>query len=527
MFDRSSARRWPSLAGLLTLALILPLCGVALTTVGTSAQNANPAATLRFVNAIAGGGPVDVLLDGSPIAQGLAFGTATEYASVPAGDHGIQVMQAGQDQGQPLTDQKETLDGGAAYNLIIGAQNNQYKAQLLQVNLDSVSVGQARYQFIQAAPDLTNLTLQFGDSSGGNGSTNTGNTTNGSGVGTGDFLAGGGYQEIDAGTYTLHVTNGGDNQPNFTSPTVTLDSGQVYDLVIIGQQSDQSLSILTLITQVLAPCGTQLGVGKPTDACARFIHVSPDAGAVDILIDGTAAAKSTSYGTATEFTALASGDHEIQIVPAGGSASAALIDQTVTFDAGQAYQFAIVGLAAENGDNGLKLHQDSIDLSPLPAGQARARLINAVSGGGNASATDSSGNKLFDNVGFNSASDYGVVNAGTVDLTFQVEMSGDQSPISVAGKGTEFKEGMVYDLFLIGNAADKSTVQLLVLTTQATVRSGAQSTPVSVVSPVPPTQASPVTAASATVVGGSPTTEAVGTAPVTPVVLTPTPTPAS
>src|SRR4051794_8562176 len=148
------------LSAVLTCALLLSFAGAA------RAQDANPAATIRFVNAISGGGPVDVMLDGNPIAQGLAFGTATEYASLPAGDHGIQVMQAGQAQGQPLVDQKVTLDGGAAYNFLIGSQNNQFQAQLLQVNLDAVNVGQARYQIIQASPDLGNVNLQLGDTGG-------------------------------------------------------------------------------------------------------------------------------------------------------------------------------------------------------------------------------------------------------------------------------------------------------------------------------------------------------------------------
>src|SRR5947209_15965490 len=86
-----------------------------------AAQSTKPAATMRFVNAIAGGGPVDVLLDGNVIAKGLTFGTATKYASLPPGDHGVKVTLAGQDQGQPLIDKTVSADSGAAYTFLVGS----------------------------------------------------------------------------------------------------------------------------------------------------------------------------------------------------------------------------------------------------------------------------------------------------------------------------------------------------------------------------------------------------------------------
>lgn len=534
MWKRISLRQsW--LAVLLVLGLIVGFGGAAPNRV--AAQNATPAASLRFVNAIAGGGPIDVMLDNTPIAQGLAFGKATEYASVPPGDHGLRVFEAGKDQGQPLIDQKATVEGGAAYNFIVASQNNQFQAQLLQVNLDAVGVGQARYQIVQASPDLGDTSVVLGDTNGNNANSSSGNndtgntattvsTNNDNAAGNGGFLGGGGYQDVAAGTYTLHLVNGDNSELAIQSPSVTLASGKVYDLLIVGQNADQSLSVLPLVTDVFAPCGTQLKVGKPTDACARFIHVSPDAGQVDILIDGTPAAQAISYGTATEFTPLASGDHQIQVVPTGGAAGSAMLDETVTFDAGQAYQFSVTGLANGDGDTKLALHQDQIDLTPLPAGQARLRVINTVVNGGDATTT-AAGNNLLDTAAYGKATQYALVNAGSLDLSFQIERGNDQAPLTVDAKGTQLKEGSVYDVFLIGNASDQSTVQALVLTTQATVRQGAQGTPVTIVSPGPQTQASPVSAASATVVGGSPVGSPVGTAPVSTVVATATPTPVS
>jgi hypothetical protein len=271
-----------------------------------------------------------------------------------------------------------------------------------------------------------------------------------------------------------------------------------------------------------------LNVGTPSDACVRFIHVSPDAGPVDILVDGQIVVKNASYGAVTRFTPISAADHKVQVFPAGQDTGSALLDQTFTFTAGQAYQFSVLGFHSQRtgGDQGLRLHQDQIDLTPLPAGQARVRLVHAVPGGGAATVKTAQGTTLIDSTSFDNASDYVVVDAGSYDLTVKLAQSGDQNPITLDAKGTQFKEGTVYDLFVIGRP-DANSVQVLVLTAPASVRTGAQGTPVSIASPGPATQASPVGAATVVTIGATPAGTPVGLAPSSPIAMTPTTTPSS
>src|ERR1700759_2116269 len=53
-------------------------------------------ATVRVVHASPGAPNVDVLIDGQPVVQNLAFGSATEYFPVSSGDHKIQITPTGQ-----------------------------------------------------------------------------------------------------------------------------------------------------------------------------------------------------------------------------------------------------------------------------------------------------------------------------------------------------------------------------------------------------------------------------------------------
>jgi len=502
----------------------------------SAAQQTQAAGTIRFVHALAGGGPVDVLLDGNPIVKGIAFGTSTEYVSLPPGDHGIKVVQAGQDQSTPYVDQTVTVKSGAAYIFVIGGQTTKIDAQVFSVNLDAVDVGQARYRIIQASSELGDVSVQLGDNanatSGGNVSgaaanAASGNTTGSLGGSIG-YLVDAGYQQAAAGSYTMHVNTASTNQAAFAAPTIMLDSGQVYDLIVVGQSADQSLTILPLVTTVFASCSTLLGVGTQKDACVRFVHVSPDAGAVDVMVDGVAVASKISYGSVTMFTAVANADHQIQVVPTGQPASAAVLDKTMTFSTGQAYQVAVVGLATKDNEdnNNLALHMDAIDLTPLPAGQARVRIIHAVPDAGETTVSTADGTALLDKVTFNNASSYALVNAISYDLKIQVALSGDQGPIVVNAPGTAFTEGMVYDLFLIGRTTDVSSVQLLVVTSQSTVRTGAQGAPIIIGSPAAPAAASPVGSASVTVIANVSAGTPVGTAAASPIAMTATPMPA-
>ena len=490
------ARAW--ITGLLSVALIATL-GLSFAHRAT-AQGTQASATVRFVHAIVGGPPVDVLLDGEPIAKNLAYGTATEYAPLPAGDHGIKVVQAGQDQSQPLIDKTIMGGSGAAYNFIIGSQNNAYQAQLLSVDLHAIPVGQSRYRIVQASPDLGDVSIGLGvENNASNGANAAASNTNGG------FLADNGYLQVASGTYTLRVFNSSGTSASFTSPSITLTTGKVYDLVVIGANANRSLQVLPLVTSVFEPCSSILNVGTPSDSCVRFIHVSPDVGPVDILIDGGIVVKNISYGAVTRSASLSAADHQVQIFPAGQTTGSPLLDQTITFTAGQAYLFSVLGFHSQGagGSQGLRLHQDQIDLTPLPTGQARVRLVQAVPGGGQATVTTAQGAALINAVSFGDSSDYVVLNAGSYDLTVKLAQAGSQNPITLNAKNTQFKEGTVYDLFVIGRPQTNS-VQVLVLTAPASVRTGAQGTPVSIESPVASPAASEVGAAAVTAISATP-----------------------
>ena len=81
---------------LLTFVAIAGLVGLALPGSARAQEDQEPDATLRIVHASPGAPAIDVLVDGQPFATNVAFGVATDYAPIPAGDYKVQVVATGQ-----------------------------------------------------------------------------------------------------------------------------------------------------------------------------------------------------------------------------------------------------------------------------------------------------------------------------------------------------------------------------------------------------------------------------------------------
>src|SRR5215218_3770928 len=120
-----------------------------------------------------------------------------------------------------------------------------------------------------------------------------------------------------------------------------------------------ALSVPLTFAQQATPSVT--GVPNPT---VRVVHASPDAPAVNVVVDGQPVAENLAFGSATEYLDLPAGDHQVQVVPA--DSDAAIIDQTVTLEGWSSSILAVVGDLAN-----IQLQQQAVDVSETDPGQAR------------------------------------------------------------------------------------------------------------------------------------------------------------
>jgi hypothetical protein len=186
-------------------------------------------------------------------------------------------------------------------------------------------------------------------------------------------------------------------------------------------------------------------------------HLSPDAPAVDIYVNGNLTLSGVPFGAVSDYLDLASGDYRIQVTPAG-DASLSVIDATVTLQSGNVYTVAATGLLSA-GDL-----QPLILLDDLSTGAgARVRVVHTGPDAPGVDIAVANGPVIFSDVTFREASPYGEVDAGTYNL--EVRVAGTQT-VALSLPGVELSGGTTYTIFAIGLLADGSLSALAVVDAQ-------------------------------------------------------------
>jgi hypothetical protein len=417
-------------------------------------QSTEPDATIRVVNASPGAPNLDVIVDGAPLFTDVAFGSATEYAPIAAGDHQIQFVPTGEGTDAALIDEEKEFDSGAA--LILAAVNNLSDIELKQydVDLDAVDEGKALVRAINVAPDTEGLNVSV-----------TGGDELFSGL---DFNDVSDYEDQDPGVYDLDIGRD-DEQPLASATGVEFLEGHVHDLFILGSSEGTELTFLSLVTSTSPSCSEVLGVGGAEDACVRVVNADAGAQELDFLVNESPIATGVAFGTASDFAAIPAGDdREFVVVPVGGDPADSIADETESLDPGQAY---LVVLAGRTDDEDLLIKE--VDLTPLPEGQSRVRMIQASQDTDEGDLVVTDGDELFGGISYKDATDYKTVDSGTYDLQFQVD-----DEILVRATAVQLKENMTSELVLIGSREDGS-LELVLIESPAASREGGVSTPVS------------------------------------------------
>jgi len=443
--------------GLISLALglivIVGLVGMSMPGTATAQEDQEADATLRIVHASPGAPAIDVLVDGQPFATNVAFGAATDYAAIPAGDYKVQVVATGQTADTAVIDMDLEAEAGKAYIFAAAKPLNEIEGKLFEVNLDAVEEGKARVRAIHLSPDAGDIDIVV-----------TGGDELFGGIGFEDASD---YTDIDPGTLSLDVR--GDDDRILTSVAgIEVAAGGTYDIIALGQISDQSLALVPLVTNVNRPCATMLGLeAGDQDSCIRVVHASPGSPAVDVYVNGSPGVAGLAFGTATEFVAIPAGEEvKIQVTAEGAALDTAVIDSDEELTAGQAYDMVAVGPLDE-----IELIVSELNLTPLPEGQARIRVTHASPDAEGIDLAVAESDNLFEGVEYKSTSDYSVVDAG--EYTFEVRTGEDTIAIS---QDAQLEPGIAYDLYVVGRQDDNS-LALLIFEAQAAEREGGVATP--------------------------------------------------
>lgn len=151
-----------------------------------------------------------------------------------------------------------------------------------------------------------------------------------------------------------------------------------------------------------------------TAADVRVAHMSPDAPAVDVLVNGSAAFTNLAFGETTDYATLPEGKYQIEVV-AAGTTGPAVIEATIPLPEKGDFTIAAINLLE---DIAPAIFEDENLRVP---GSTRVRFVHASPG---TPAVDiaiaDNGPVLFGNVAYSESGGYITVPAGTYDLEARV-----------------------------------------------------------------------------------------------------------
>lgn len=209
--------------------------------------------------------------------------------------------------------------------------------------------------------------------------------------------------------------------------------------------------LIALVSGGLVP---QLALAQtvliPEQAMARVIHASPDTPPLDVYIDDRLLSGAMSFGTVSGYLPIETGNHQLQVVPAGGDPlrqALFTVDVTVAVDTFQL-------LAIQNYLNGITLSAYEQDVSRIDGqGVARIRLIHLVPDANGLTMALPNGETLFDSVVPLTASRYKDIQAGSQSITIRPER---QETVAEIIEPLALLPNADYDIVVIGQLRDDS-----------------------------------------------------------------------
>jgi hypothetical protein len=198
-----------------------------------------------------------------------------------------------------------------------------------------------------------------------------------------------------------------------------------------------AFAALLLPLLFIPAASAQSGMAK-----VRVIHASPDAPAVDVIINGNKVPALTNvpFFTASGYLDLPAGSYDIQVVPTGATTPVVIDAKGVALAGGQAYTIAATGKLAE-----IEATIITENLAAPAAGKAKVRVYHFSPDAPGVDVKVTGGPTLISNLAFPNASNALEVDAGTYNL--EVTPAGAATPVVINLPNTMLEAGRTYDVF--------------------------------------------------------------------------------
>lgn len=197
------------------------LAGIAAVLIASSASAQTTDARVRVLHGSPDAPAVDVFVDGNKAIPNLAFGSITDYVTLPAGAHNVKVFPAPSDgTGTPVIEADLTLEAGKDYTVAAANVLASIEPEVYVDNNAAPAAGTGHVRVIHLSPDAPAVDI-FAE---------------GAGVVVPNlaFKAASDYLPLNAATYNIQVRVAGTETVALNVGAVPVEAGKVYTVFAIG-----------------------------------------------------------------------------------------------------------------------------------------------------------------------------------------------------------------------------------------------------------------------------------------------------
>jgi hypothetical protein len=414
------------------MGLVAALCAAMTLAAGChNGGHAQNSTDMRAINAVAGVGAIDVLVDDDVKVSGLAYGSTSSFSEFSDGTHDVKVRSTATQ--TVLSDKSLSFGSGANTTLLaFGSGGSVATAALADDTTNPSTSGNFKLRVAGSASDAGPVDVYVTQSAD---ISSTPATIGGVGVGVvGDYI------EAPAGSYRIFVTVAGTKDILLQTPAQALTGNTAYTFAVVSAGGGKLVNGILLV-QGSGGSGTFLAnpLGR-----VKAVNAVPDSSAFNFKVDGTTLLSNVPFAASSSYVTVATGARTVQIeasnVPGTIVASLPLqVDSARDFTVVAVNSLANAQLAAFTDDNSFPA-----------AGLAKLRFVNVMVGSPGADvlvnfASQASG------LAFRTASAYySLAPSTTLAITFTTP--GGVSVIATLSP-VEIDAGGVYTAYLFGTPA--------------------------------------------------------------------------
>lgn len=431
--------RVPSLAALLPLT-VAGAIGCAESTPDDDDAPATYTTEVRVLHLSPDAPAVDVFADGAEIASDLAYGEGTGYLEVDEANYDLAIAPAGAGSDAAVLEADGvSLVRDNTYSVIAYDALDEIKAMVLEDDYAGLDDGFIRVRPVHTAAAVGEVDIWA--------ITDAGASMLYEDV---PFGAAGSYIDLPAATYTLGFDADDDAVPDLVFELPALSAGTVANVFALSD-TDRGVYLLAQLQDGTTATFDATPI-ELDPAMIRVLHLSPDAGFVDVWVDDAIlAVEGLGFGAGTGYLELDPGSYTFDVTAAGGDPmDAVLTVADLPLDEGMSYTAVAYDEAAE-----IKAMALVDDFKALAAGDIRVRAIHAASIVGTVDIWEVSDRDnpipLYTSFEYGAVGDYLDLPAGAYELGF--DLDADASP-DVTFTVPELAAGTVANVFAVSDIFD-------------------------------------------------------------------------